>query len=53
MVNTETKLIIFFEAKDGEGLYKVSKSWQKQDLELTVPQIISSLLQNLDLNLRK
>ena len=42
MVNTEIKLIIFFVAKDGEGLYNK----QKQDLELTVVQIISSLLQN-------
>ena len=31
MVNTETKLIILFAAKDGEVLY----SQQKQDLELT------------------
>ena len=30
MVNTEIRLIIFFAAKDGEGLY----SQQKQDLEL-------------------
>ena len=36
------RLIIFFAAKDGETLY----SQQKQDLELTVAQIISSLLQN-------
>ena len=41
MVNTEIKLIIFFEAKYGEGLY----SWQKQDLELTVAKIMNSLLQ--------
>ena len=32
MVNTEIRLIIFFEAKDGEALY----SQQKQDQELTV-----------------
>ena len=31
MVNIEIKLIIFFEAKDGEALY----NQQKQDLELT------------------
>ena len=31
MVNTEIRLIIFFAAKDGEGLY----SQQKQDWELT------------------
>ena len=39
-VNTEIRLIIFFAAKDGEALY----SQQKQDLELTVAQIISFLL---------
>ena len=32
MVNTEIRLIIFFEAKDGEAVY----SQQKQDQELTV-----------------
>ena len=32
MVNTEIRLIIFFAAKDGEGLY----SQQKEDQELTV-----------------
>ena len=42
MVNTEIQLIIFFEAKDGEAVYC---QW-KQDLELTVTQIKSSLLQN-------
>ena len=41
MVNTKIKLIIFFEAKDG-ALY----SQQKQDQELTVAQIMNSLLQN-------
>ena len=46
MVNTEIRLIIFFAAKDGEALY----SQQKQDQELTVAQIVNSLLQNLDLN---
>ena len=45
MVNTEIRLIIFFVAKDGEALY----SQQKQDLKLTVAQIINSLLPNLDL----
>ena len=39
MVNTEIRLITFFVAKDGEAVY----SQQKQDLELTVAQIISSL----------
>ena len=49
MVNTEIKLIMFFAAKDGEALY----SQQKQDLEMTLPQIMNSLLQNSDLNWRK
>ena len=39
MVNTEIRLIIFFAAKDGEALY----NQQKQDWELTVPQIMNSL----------
>ena len=38
MINTEIRLIIFFAAEDGEALY----SQQKQDLELTMTQIISS-----------
>ena len=46
MVNTKIRLIIFFAAKDGEALY----SQQKQDQELTVAQIMSSLLANSDLN---
>ena len=46
MVNTEIRLIIFFAAKDGEALY----SMQKQDWELTVAQIMNSLLPNSDLN---
>ena len=46
MVNTEIRLIIFFAAKDGEALY----SWQKQDWELTVAQIMNSFLANSDLN---
>ena len=49
MVNTEIKLIIFFAAKDGEALYKQ----QKQDQELTVAQIMNSLLPSSDLNWRK
>ena len=44
MVNAKIKLIIFFAAKDGEALY----SQQKQDQELTVAQIMNSLLQNAD-----
>ena len=46
MVNTEIRLIIFFAAKDGEALY----SQQTQDQELTVAQIMNSLLPNSDLN---
>ena len=49
MVNTEITLIIFLAAKDGEALY----SQQKQNWELTVAQIIKSLLWNSDLNWRK
>ena len=49
MVNTEIRLIMFFAAKGGETLY----SQQKQDQELTVAQIMSSLLPNSDLNWRK
>ena len=41
MVNTETRLMIFFAAKDGAALY----SQQKQDWELTVAQIMNCLLQ--------
>ena len=40
---TEIRLIIFFAAKDGQALY----SQQKQDQELTVAQIMISLLPNL------
>ena len=46
MVNNKISLIIFFAAKYGEALY----SQQKQDQELTVAQIMSSLPQNSDLN---
>ena len=46
MVKTEIRLIIFFAAKDGEALY----SQQKQDQELTVAQIMDSLLPNSDLS---
>ena len=46
MANTKSRLIIFFAVKDGETLY----SQQKQGQELTVAQIINSLLQNSDLN---
>ena len=46
MVNTEIRLIIFFAAKDGEAL----NSQEKQDWDLTVAQIMNSLLSNSDLN---
>ena len=46
MVNPEIRLMIFFAAKDGEAVY----SQQKQDWELTVAQIMNSLLPNSDLN---
>ena len=46
MVNTKIRLILFFTAKDREALY----SQQKPDRELTVPQIMNSLLVNSDLN---
>ena len=49
MLNTEIRLIVFFADKEGEVLY----SQQKQDWELTVAQIMNSLLPNLDLNRRK
>ena len=40
MVNTKVRLITFFAAKDGEAVY----SQQNQDQELTVAQIMNSLL---------
>ena len=46
MVNTKIKLIIFFAAKDGEVLF----SQQKEDWDLTVAQIMNSLLPNSDLS---
>ena len=42
MSNIEIRLIIFFAARDGDALY----SQQKQDGELTVAQIMNSLLPN-------
>ena len=44
MVNTKIRLIIFFAAKDGKALYRQ----QKQHQELTVAQIMNSLLPNSD-----
>ena len=49
MVDIEIRLITFFATEDGEALF----SQQKQDQELTVAQIMNSLLQNSDLNWRK
>ena len=49
MVNVEIRLTMFFVANDGEDLH----SQQKQALELTVTQIMSSLLQNSGLNWKK
>ena len=46
MVKTKIRLIIFFAVKDGEALH----SQKKQDRELTVAQIMNSLLPNSDLN---
>ena len=46
MANSKIRLIIFFTAKDGDVLF----SQQKQDQELTVAQIMNSLLPNSDLN---
>ena len=45
MVNIKIRLTIFA-AKDGEALY----SQQKQDQEMTVAQMMNSLLPNSDLN---
>ena len=44
--SSEIRLIVFFATKDGEAL----NSQQKQDWELTVAQMMSSLLPNSDLN---
>ena len=46
MVNAKIRFIIFFAAKDEEALF----SQQKQDQELTVAQIMNTLLPNSDLN---
>ena len=45
MVNNEIRLIIVFATKEGEALY----CQQKQDWEMTVAQIMKSLLPNSDL----
>ena len=46
MANTKIRLIIFFAAKDGEAVY----SQQKQAREMTVAQIMNSLLPCSDAN---
>ena len=46
MANTKIKLITFFVAEDREAVY----SQQKQDLELTIAQIMNSFFQNSGLN---
>ena len=46
MIKTEIRLILFFAVKDEETLY----SQQKQDLELSVAQVMSSVLKNSGLN---
>ena len=49
MVSTKIRLIMFFVVKDGEVLY----SQQEQDWELTVAQIMNSLLKKFRLKLKK
>ena len=49
MVNTEIRLIIFF----ADYILYTLSSQQKQDQELTVAQIMNSLLPNSDLNWSK
>ena len=49
MINTKIRLIVFLVVQYGKTLY----SQQKQYLELTVAQIISSLSQNPSLDERK
>ena len=49
MVSTKIRLIIFFAAKYGKAVY----SQQKQDQELTVAQIMNSLLLKSDFKLKK
>ena len=46
LIRVRVRLIIFFAARDGEALY----NQQKQDWELTVAEIMNSLLPNSDLN---
>ena len=48
MVSTEIRVIIFFAAEDEETLN--SQQRKKKDLEVTVAQIMSSLMKKSDLN---
>ena len=49
MVNNEIRLIVFFEAEDEKALY----SQQKQDQELTVAQIMNSLIAKFRIKWKK
>ena len=49
MVNTKIILIIFFTGKDGKALY----SQQKQEQELTVAQVMNSLISKFRQKLKK
>ena len=49
MVNTKIILIIFFTGKDGKSLY----SQQKQEQELTVAQVMNSLISKFRQKLKK
>ena len=49
IVNIKIRLILFFAAEDGEGMDEDTVS-KKQDQELTVAQIMNSVLPNSDLN---
>ena len=49
IVRNKIRLIILFAAKEGEALY----SQQKQEMELTVVQVMSFLLQNSGFKCRK
>ena len=49
MVNTEVRLITFLAARDTEALY----SQKNQDQELTVAQIMNSLLPKITLNIEE
>ena len=49
MVKSKLRLIIFFAAKDGDALY----SQQKQEQELTVAQVMNSLISKFRQKLKK